>query len=57
MQNITLNDFELVLLREALADLKERLTPPPDATDNRRRNYKVTSAMLEQVQDMLRLKR
>jgi hypothetical protein len=45
---------EVFLLREAMAELKHLLTPPPDASDQRKLNYRRACALLEQFANDLR---
>ena len=42
---------ELVILRDALGDAKQRLTPPKEATERRVKNYRQCMALLETIRD------
>ena len=46
---------ELIVLRDALADLAHHLKPPENASDNRVKNYRMCRAILEQVNTDIRL--
>jgi hypothetical protein len=48
---------ELYILREALAEYKHALTPPENASENRKRNYAMCRALLEQIVADVRLMR
>ena len=45
---------EMVIIREALAEYKHILTPPVDASENRKRNYAMCKALLEQFVNDIR---
>ena len=48
---------ELIILREALADYKQRISPPSDASEQRKRNHAICKALLEQIANDIRLLR
>ena len=48
---------ELIILREALADYKQHINPPADASEQRKRNYAICKALLEQIANDIRLLR
>lgn len=45
---------EIELLRDAMADLKHHLTPPPNASERRQHLHRVATALFEQFRDDLR---
>lgn len=48
------DENEIELLRDAMADLKYRLTPMPDGSERRQHLYHVATALFEQFRDDLR---
>ena len=50
-------EHELVLLRDAMADLKHSLQPGPGASPQRIKNYRLAAALYEQFkEDLLKIK-
>lgn len=50
-------EHELVLLRDAMADLKHNLQPAPGCSKERATNYRVAAALHEQFKaDLLKIK-
>ncbi len=46
---------ELCVLREALIEYSHRISPPADASDNRKRNYRTARALADQFVADIRL--
>lgn len=51
----TFTEQEMYAIRDALIDRKIHLTPGPDATEGRRLNHGIVSALAEQFKNDIRL--